>query len=276
MIDDKKNNLSCPNGHGKMSIKNKRKSIEFRDESLTINIQTSVCSVCKIEVGDLKQTAETQKTISDAYRKKVGLLTSKDIQLLREKTGLTQKQLADRLGIGIASVKRWEAGIIQTRSMDNLLRGLVKGDIQQCNVIIGNTTLALPRIKLVVLAFENILKRKLRKQGDKGLYTAKYLWYADMVSFRELGQSMTGATYAALPYGPQLNNYRELVEDILNADEKEAEPLSMEELMIVNKIAYVFPTNQSVYDAAHKEDIWKNTPTGSIIPYNTAPSLKMV
>lgn len=33
------------------------------------------------------------------------------------------------------------------------------------------------------------------------LYAAKYLWYADMVAFRDLGRSITGASYAALPMG---------------------------------------------------------------------------
>ena len=33
------------------------------------------------------------------------------------------------------------------------------------------------------------------KKGDKFLFLSKYHWYADMLSFRELGRSMTGATY---------------------------------------------------------------------------------
>ena len=38
------------------------------------------------------------------------------------------------------------------------------------------------------------------------LYAAKFFWYADMLAFRDLGSSMTGAGSAALPLGPQLNN----------------------------------------------------------------------
>ncbi|MBW2105579.1 MAG: DUF4065 domain-containing protein [Deltaproteobacteria bacterium] len=66
------------------------------------------------------------------------------------------------------------------------------------------------------------LGKRILKRRDKMLFAAKYLWYADMVAFRDLGKSMTGSAYAALPYGPQLNNYRELIDEIKNADETSA------------------------------------------------------
>ena len=73
--------------------------------------------------------------------------------------------------------------------------------------------------------FSSLLGRKLLKSSaDKLLYAAKYLWYADMIAFRETGQGMTGATYAALPHGPQLNNYTELIPLIREADENKADP----------------------------------------------------
>ena len=41
----------------------------------------------------------------------------------REKLGLTQKQFANLLGVGEATISRWESGaMIQSRAMDNFLR----------------------------------------------------------------------------------------------------------------------------------------------------------
>jgi len=77
---------------------------------------------------------------------------------------------------------------------------------------------------------------------------------------------MTGATYARLPPGPQLNNYRDLIDDILKADASKAEPLTGEEKRIINRIARKFPKEQMVYDAAHRKPVWKKRPTGAIIP----------
>ena len=78
---------------------------------------------------------------------------------------------------------------------------------------------------------------------------------------------MTGPTYTALPYGPQLNNYKDLIDDIMKADEAKAESLNPEEKRIITRIALKFPEERMVYEAAHKERIWKRQPNGAIIPY---------
>jgi hypothetical protein len=85
------------------------------------------------------------------------------------------------------------------------------------------------------------LGKHILKRNDKMLFAAKYLWYADMVAHREMGESLTGSTYAALPYGPQLNNYKDLIQDIIEADESEAKPLSREEKRIITRISMKFP-----------------------------------
>jgi hypothetical protein len=105
------------------------------------------------------------------------------------------------------------------------------------------------------------------------IYAAKYLWYADMTACRDLGRSMTGATYAALPMGPQLNNYRDLLDEILKADPASAQPLTLAEIAIINAISKTFPTNRAVFDAAHRESIWQQRTTGAIIPYSQASCL---
>jgi hypothetical protein len=87
-----------------------------------------------------------------------------------------------------------------------------------------------------------------------------------------MGRSITGATYAKLPHGPQINNYRELIDDILGADEAEAEALNETERRIIKRVALVFPSDQQVIDAA-RELIWKEKPTGAMIPYTDAHRL---
>jgi hypothetical protein len=99
------------------------------------------------------------------------------------------------------------------------------------------------------------------------LFAAKCLWYADMITHRETGQSMTGATYAALPLGLQLNNYRELMEDIMEEDPSTAEPLTPEEKRILGRIAMKFPQERMVYNAAHRERAWKGKAKGSLISF---------
>ena len=176
------------------------------------------------------------------------------------------------MDLGIASIKRWETGTVQSASMDRALRIQLQCRIPN-SALPGNRELSLPRIKLVALQFESLLKTKLLKKGDKFLFVAKYLWYSDMLAFRSLGRGMTGDIYAALPYGPQLNNYSYLVDEIKNADTGKAGVLSEEELRIIKKIVDTFPHKQMVYNAAHREKVWQDTPTGELILYSCASDL---
>jgi len=84
---------------------------------------------------------------------------------------------------------------------------------------------------------------------------------------------MTGATYAALPMGPQLNNYKELIDENIQADPHSVPPLNPAEEEIIATIAKTFSTNKMVYDASHRETIWRDCPVGAIIPYSQASGL---
>ena len=131
----------------------------------------------------------------------------------------------------------------------------------------------LPRIKIVAETLEGILGRELLKEGDKFLFLSKYLWYADMFAFKKLGRGLTGASYASMPYGPQLNNYKELLDPIKASDVNEAEPLTDEELGIIRQIAKRFPEDRDAFDAAHSEKVWIHSRIGSLIPYASAYEL---
>jgi putative zinc finger/helix-turn-helix YgiT family protein len=77
------------------------------------------CDNCQaISIDD-----EADQQISAAFRRAARLLTPQEIRQGREKLGLTQKQFANLLGVGEATVSRWETGAqIQQRAMDRFLR----------------------------------------------------------------------------------------------------------------------------------------------------------
>jgi putative zinc finger/helix-turn-helix YgiT family protein len=255
-----------------MKIKKSQEKVRFRDVQLSIPVEQYVCPECGEEAATVDQAAVIQKSIADAYRKSAGLLMGKEIVEGRKKLNLTQGDLANKMSVGIASIKRWEGAGIQTKSMDQALRSALHGQ-DTGDSCTGNRGFSLPRIKLVFMELENALGKKLMKKNDKMLFAAKYLWYADMIAHRETGQSMTGATYAALPLGPQLNNYRDLIEFIMKAASSKAEPLTPEEKRILTRIAMKFPQELMVYNAAHREQVWKGKAKGSLIPYTDSSEL---
>jgi putative zinc finger/helix-turn-helix YgiT family protein len=266
--------MRCANEHGPMQLKKVITEVPFRGKMVKFRAQHYVCPVCRIKADDLNLAAANQKALSDAYRAAVGLLTGEQIVEARKRLKWTQDDLARAAHVGIVSIKRWETGQIQTRAMDDVLRNALSGKAMCLDAYTGNRPLSLGRIKLVLKRISALLDRKLLKSStDNLLYAAKYLWYADMVAFRETGQGMTGATYAALPHGPQLNNYRELVPLIKEADETEADPLSEHEERILARIAKAFPIDRAVFRAAHKEQAYMTKKNGALIPYTDADSI---
>ncbi len=52
-----------------------------------------------------------------------GLLSPAEVRAVRERTGLSQVEMARLLGVGDKSYARWEVGLsVQNKSMDNLIR----------------------------------------------------------------------------------------------------------------------------------------------------------
>lgn len=265
--------VNCPNGHGEMSLKMIERQKTFKGVDIKFKYETYECETCEVNTGTIEQTVAVQIAIADAYREATGLLTGEEIKRKRTELGWTQRELARKAGIGIASIKRWENGIIQTKSMDQALKSAFRG-ARVGNPYTGNrAAISIPRIKLVMKSLEKELGCEFLVDGDKLLYDAKHLWYVDMLTYNDLGKSITGATYAALPYGPQLNNYNDLISLIREADEGEAEPLSEEEKRIIARVAAAFPSKKSAYDAAHHERVWEKRPTGALIPYTDASEL---
>ena len=105
-----------------MPIKRFNKNITFRCIEISFEKESYVCPVCGLEANTLKQAGITQRAIANSYRKAVGLLTGNEILEMRKNLDLTQKALADKMTIGIVSIKRWEGSIIQSQSMDKILR----------------------------------------------------------------------------------------------------------------------------------------------------------
>lgn len=264
--------MNCPRGHGAMLPEVLEITVAFKGEDVPVREERFVCPTCRFAAGAVESAGKMQAVVAEAYRRKTGLLSGEDIKTLRKEKNMTQEQLAERMDVGIASIKRWETGAIQSRSMDDLLRRHLEPQHVLSDVT-GNRHFSISRIRLVAEAFKDVLGRPIIKANDKMLYAAKYLWYADMMAKKMLGRSMTGATYAHLTYGPQLNNYRDLLDEIQNSDLSLAEPLTVAEQDIIRRIARVFPKDRMVYEASHKEPAWLQTSNGELILYSWADSM---
>ncbi|MBI5102672.1 MAG: type II toxin-antitoxin system MqsA family antitoxin [Nitrospirae bacterium] len=79
------------------------------------------CSKCKNEIDlnageHLKEKIRFERVVD-------GFLTDEDIKAIRKKLGLTQREMAKKLGVGEKNFARYEnLSVRQNKAMDNLLR----------------------------------------------------------------------------------------------------------------------------------------------------------
>lgn len=107
------------------AVKKEERTYKVRGIEVKCLVKVLTCKECQEELYDYKTTRENDRLINDEYKKAVGLLTSGEIKSLRLKTGLSQKELSDYLGVGGKTLTRYENGSIQDRAFDNLLRMVI-------------------------------------------------------------------------------------------------------------------------------------------------------
>lgn len=96
---------------------------EYRGEKLTVMAPAHQCSKCGFRMLGAGHLDALCKATSDAYRQKHGLLTSAEIVERRKVMKKSQRQFADFVGVSVASLKRWETGLlVQDRASDELVR----------------------------------------------------------------------------------------------------------------------------------------------------------
>ena len=109
-------------GKGKLTPKTTEIAGEVRGEKFSVLSEAMVCGRCEFQVLSDEQSAAYTVAIADAYRKQQGLLTSKELKETRDRLGMSLRKFAKFVGVGLASVKRWEAGLIQDEAHDQLIR----------------------------------------------------------------------------------------------------------------------------------------------------------
>lgn len=86
------------------------------------NLEIPVCQACSARVF----TEAVDAQVNDALRDHLKLLTPDQIRVGIDRVGLSQKEVASRLGIAEATLSRWlNETQIQSRALDNLLRAFL-------------------------------------------------------------------------------------------------------------------------------------------------------
>lgn len=116
----------CPNCESEVSVEehDREEVYSVRGEQIPVRSRVLICSRCGEDLSDPERDEETLRRAYDEYRRRRGLLFPEDIRCLRQRYGLSQRQLARLLGWGLVTVQRYEKGALQDAAHDLLLRQL--------------------------------------------------------------------------------------------------------------------------------------------------------
>ena len=109
-------------GHSMEPAKARTLNAEVRGESMDVTVVAPACSHCGRVVLNSKGRRMYNRASADEYRRRHDLATTSELDQMRRSLGMTWKQFAEYSGIGIATLKRWMGGEIQSPSLDRLVR----------------------------------------------------------------------------------------------------------------------------------------------------------
>ena len=224
-----------------------RETVDVRGVPITDEFWYPVCPLCGNRIGHAATMDRNFEKMYAAYREARDVPQPDEIVALRRRYGFSQRVLAAILGIGVASVQRYEGGALPSESHAELLRQARDHQVLRERLRRGAPRLgerdreralraveqqAASRIDYAVVRLDllDCLPRTASPETGLRVFDAdrlreavvylaaqvgnlfvtklnKVLFYLDFSAFRDEGVGFTGLRYARADYGPVPDQY---------------------------------------------------------------------
>ena len=311
-------------------ITSRKDTYNVKGEPIEIEAKIAVCPVCNSELFEPYLENNNLKKAYLTYMNEHGLVTPDEVKGIRKKYGLSQALFAKSLGLGEATVQRYENGSIPNKVNSDLIKtvkdpkkfleileknknklaptdynsikrraekliGTSKSSSSTNDLVeVLNTYLQMNGDKLAGLVAEIMLQLKKLFNHEYTYKTKLYklMWFIEDEYYQRYGKTLTGLSYAHLPYGPVPNNHVLVMTYLLTRDtltektiEKEngeeitkiylketnaAKYLSDDEKELVRKIVKKYGgfSAKELSDISHRDSRYRETKNGEIMLLN--------
>lgn len=310
----------------------------FKNVPVDYNAEYFYCGQTDETWAGEQQISASDISMKNAYRKKMGLLTSQQILALRARYGISQSDLCLLLGWGAKTITRYESHQVQDAAHDTILRKLDSDPewfldlLDKGRQLLSEASYEKYRetgIMLFGKEHDSYLKSAVmsgyarfrcdpESTGGKdlslnaaadmircfassskvtGLLRVKLMnlmWYADALSYKRRGHSISGLVYRALPKGAVPIAFESIAAlngipceemgmgdgsgyKFLPAENKDYYYLTAEDKDILDAVIRRFgktPGNRLV-EMMHMEDAYRKTAPNDIIRFKYAQTLSL-
>jgi putative zinc finger/helix-turn-helix YgiT family protein len=232
----------CPKCKSDEIIQEKvSQNLNVKGENIEVPAEILICKNCKLEFENMDD--DYFDTAYRIYRQKHGLLQPEEIKEIRKRYELSQKEFSEIIGIGPATLNRYENGALQNVSHNNLLR-LIRNPItflemlkkrdfcldeskvkklqeqlkKECKIDKAIETCLDVEYQPSVYSgnrrfnpkkFEELITFMCDKRPVFRTVLNKLPFYADFLHYRRYNESITGTRYARIDFGPVPDFYRD-------------------------------------------------------------------
>ncbi len=237
--------IDCTYCDGIATIVKNPKTITYRKEPFKVIEHFYKCKKCSKEFTTTEVDELTMVQVHNQYREKYNIPFIDEISAIREKYELSAAKMSEVLGLGINGYSNFERGEVPSPALGNLIstaenpeiflsfvekakhlfnaKTLEKLKHKIGNIIQEGHNSTMPAInwfiepncytgykkpeigKIVDLL--SMLIFKCKSDFNDRLKLNKLLFYSDFYHYSQNGQSITGLTYRAIPYGPAPTYY---------------------------------------------------------------------
>lgn len=141
-------------------IEKRKQTFIVRDSEVTVFADARVDDQSGKILSDLQLDNQAVKLAFDQFRVLNHFITPSEIVHFRERYGLSQRALAKLIGIGSATITRYEQGSLPTESINNLLQEIINDDNAFKNLVNKNGE------RLSIREQKLIMKRVSSQQSD--------------------------------------------------------------------------------------------------------------
>ena len=139
----RKIHMSCPLCGKTHEVEERKRiaNLQIKGEDVSYEEKFFFCVNADEDENEFETGAMTNENLLNArnvYRRKKGLLTSREIIEIRESYGLSQVDLARLLGWGEATISRYESKAIQDEAYDTMLRMIKDNPLQALDFLKKN------------------------------------------------------------------------------------------------------------------------------------------